>query len=252
MWQFWKRATGHSVDLKMAGGVRLRCYPDSTSASLMLYCAGMPDYDGMRFMRHYLRPGDGFIDVGANVGVYTLYAAALVGRAGAIDSFEPASKAAARLRENLRLNDLTTARVHEVAVGAVPSSVRFSVDRDTVNAIELEEPPSASGTIEVPCVRLDDALRSGRYAMGKMDIEGAEPLALFGARRLLEEANPPVWLLEMNGGLRRYGFTEKGLQDWLLERHYELTLYDADSRTFSFPARPWELRENVLAVAHRH
>jgi hypothetical protein len=43
------------------------------------------------------------------------------------------------------------------------------------------------------------------YAMGKMDIEGAEPLAPQGAEWMLKVANPPVWPLEMNGLLRDFG-----------------------------------------------
>ena len=88
--------------------------------------------------------------------------------------------------------------------------------------------------------------------MGKMDIEGAEPLALQGAERMLKEGNPPVWLLEMNRALRHYGYTEEGLQDWLGERGYDLALYDADKGVLEVPAKPWTVSANVLAVSRVH
>jgi len=230
--------------------MKLRCYPDSTSAALMLYCAGQPDYHEMRFMRHYLRPGDGFVDVGANVGVYTIYAASCVGRHGRIESLEPGPKALTRLYENVRLNGLTDVRIHPVAAGTEDGRAYFGIGYDTQNRLEVD--PSRELTlnkIEVPCARLDNLLAGERYAMGKMDIEGAEPLALEGAGKMLEARNPPVWLLEMNGSLHHYGFTEEGLRDWLAARGYDLALYDSDSRRLEFPTTPWLARPNVLAIA---
>jgi len=251
-WQLYKRATGRSVDLKIADSLRLRCYPDSTSASLVLYCAGRPDYHEMAFMSRYLRPGDGFIDVGANVGVYTLYAAAFVGRQAVIDSFEPAPNSAHRLRENLALNGLCNVTVHEMAVGSANDDVRLSVDKDdTCNQIRTDAVVASGRMVEVPCVRLDDWVQHRCYAMGKMDIEGAEPLALIGGELMLQRANPPVWLLEMNGRLHEYGFTEEWLKGWLSDRGYDVALYDADTETLSRPDRPWETGGNVLAIARR-
>ena len=247
-WQIYKRATGRARDLH-AWGLTLRCYPDSTSASLVLYCAGRPDWHEMGFMARYLRAGDGFVDVGANIGVYTLFARSLVGPTGRLEAFEPGEKALRRLRENLALNGLADqVRVHACALGAEAGTVRFSTRHDTTNAIVTEDAAGADEFTQVPCARLDDVL-AGRYAMGKMDIEGAEPLALQGAGRLLGDANPPVWLLEMNGACRRYGWSEDRLAAWLAQRGYDLALYDADVGTLDFGPRPWLRQPNVLAIA---
>jgi FkbM family methyltransferase len=248
-WQLLKRTTGTYVDLALPNDLKLRCYPDSTSAALMLYCAGQPDYHEMRFMRDYLRAGDGFVDVGANVGVYTIYAVSCVGRHGHIDSLEPGPQALARLKENVRLNRLTNVRIHPVAAGAEDGRACFGTGNDTLNRLETALNDVGVTRIEVQCVRLDSLLVGGRYAMGKMDIEGAEPLALGGATRMLEERNPPVWLLEMNGSLRHYSFTEEGLRDWLAARGYDLGVYDSDSRHLEFLETPWAKRVNVLAIA---
>jgi FkbM family methyltransferase len=227
--------------------MRLRVYPDSSSASLVLYCHGLPDYHEMRFMADYLRPGDGFIDVGANIGVYSLFAASLVGRGGRVVAFEPGPRAAARFRENVSVNGLGNIEVREEAVGRAAGSVAFMVDHDTMNRVAAMEGTSArshiaphrgahTGTVvEVPCVRLDEALAGRSFAMGKMDIGGTEPLALCGAERMLTEANPPVWLLEMNGLLRDFGWTEEGLAAWLAGTGFELAVYDADERRLRFP-----------------
>lgn len=229
--------------------MRLRCYPDSASATLAVYYRGLPDYHEMTFMRHYLRPGDGFIDVGANIGVYTLLAASLVGDGGVIECFDPDPLAVTRLRENLAVNNVATARVYAAAVGAAASaSVPFVTERDSTGRIRT---PFDDGepVLGVPCVQLDRMLAERRYAMGKLDIEGAEPLALMGGENGLARQNPPVWQLEINGLLHAYGFTEQGLAEWLAERGYACAVYDADRRELRFGERPWEERPNVLAVA---
>jgi FkbM family methyltransferase len=252
-WQLYKRLSGCAVTLLVPNGLKLRCYPDSTSAALMLYCGGLPDYHEMRFMRHYLRPGDGFVDVGANVGIYTIYAASCVGYHGRIDSIEPGPMALRRLNENVRLNKLPHVHVHPVAASAEEGHARYASGQDTVNRLDAGSGRGwIADEIEVRCVRLDNLLAGERYAMGKMDIEGAEPLALAGAEWMLEARNPPVWLLEMNGSLRHYGFTEEGLRNWLSARGYDLALYDSARRCLEFVPEPWTSRPNVLAVARAH
>jgi FkbM family methyltransferase len=236
--------------------MRLRCYPDSQAAVLALYTGGWADWHEMAFMRHYLRPGDAFLDVGANVGVYSLLAASLVGPEGRVDAFEPVPETLRRLRENLALSGARQVHIHEVAVGDAAGSVRFVVGRDAMNSLatdghSADDSPCEGQdcTIEVPCDLLDRQVSDRRFAMGKIDIEGAEPLALRGAANMLADANPPVWLLEINGRLRQFGCSETEFAAWLRERGYRLALYEADLRELQFVDRPWQQRENVLAIA---
>ena len=76
----------------------LRCYPDSPSASAMIYCHDSPDFHEMNFIRRYLRAGDTFLDIGANIGVYSLLAASRVGPSGRVVAFEPAKQASKKNR----------------------------------------------------------------------------------------------------------------------------------------------------------
>jgi FkbM family methyltransferase len=202
----------------------------------------------MGFMRRYLRQGDAFIDGGANIGVYALLAASLVTSHGRVDAFEPAPKALARLRENVAINALTQVFVHPVALGASAGLVSFLRDCDTTNRIRTDADVEAV-VVDVPCARLDEVVGGRRYAMGKLDLEGAELLALQGAERMLASANPPVWLLELNGSLHAYGLREAQFADWLRCRGYDLALYDADHGELRFEPEPWSEMANVLAVA---
>jgi FkbM family methyltransferase len=248
-WQLRKRATGRHLDLPVFGGLTLRCYPDSASASSVIYGGGLPDYNEMTFIKRYLRPGDSFIDVGANIGVYTLLAASVVGPNGSVEAFEPGSGALTRLRENVAINRLGHVRIHPVAASNRAGTIAFETARDTKNRMASGCDGVAGKTDEVQCVTLDSMLHGRRFAMGKIDIEGAEPLALEGASAMLGELNPPVWMLEINGLLEAYGYTEKRLAAWLEERGYRLALFDAGTMTLSPVHEPWKLSSNSIAVA---
>ena len=112
-----KRLTGRSRDIRVFGDLRLRCYPDSCGAGIMIYTNGWYDYDDMHFVHRYLRPGDAVIDVGANIGVYTLLAASVVGDQGKVVAFEPGRQSFARLQENVQLNGLHQVETRRAAVG---------------------------------------------------------------------------------------------------------------------------------------
>lgn len=250
-WQFKKRIFPRPHDINIFNGMIIRCYPDSPSASLLIYCNESPDYHEMNFMKRYLRPGDSFVDVGANIGVYSLLASSLIGSSGQIQAFEPGQKARSRLHENITLNELNNLQVHDYAIGESEGYVNFLTDMDTTNRMLTAIDDGKPSTL-VPLVRMDDVLIT-QFTLGKIDIEGAELLAFRGAKRLLAEANPPVWLIEINDSLRDFGFTEHEFKNWLLEHGYELALYDADLNelNFTYP-EPWLHSQNVFAIAKQH
>ena len=167
-----------------------------------------------------------------------------------VESFEPDPIAFDRLSENVTANNLSNVTVHNVCVGSKQSTIKFIQGYDTINRIQTSI-DSGIATVELPCVRLDQTLDKKKYAMMKMDIEGAEPLALEGARELLTTHYPSVIQLEMNGKLHAYGFTEEKLEHWLKCLGYVVCVYDADRCELEFLPRPWERRSNVLAISEQ-
>lgn len=114
-WQLAKRTNASHWDIGYHG-LKLRCHRDSHSASAAMNFSGMSDFRKMSFIKRYLRPGDTSRDVGANVGVYTLLAASLVGPTGTVHAFEPRPKALGYLYENISLNKLRNVQVYELAL----------------------------------------------------------------------------------------------------------------------------------------
>ena len=247
-WQIIKRLGCSFIDIKIFNGLQLRCYSDSKIASSVIYCNGYPDYHEMHFMRRYLRPSDVFLDVGANIGIYSLLAASFVGVNGRVISFEPGLKAHQRLVENITLNEFRNVTVYPSAVGNKSGYVDFLIDIDETNRIQTKADFDIS-TVKVPSVRLDDVIQC-ECALAKVDTEGAELLVLQGAEELLKNANPPVWLLELNGSLHDFNFSEREFVAWLASHRYSLCFFDADRLELNFAdPRPWLKSPNVLAVA---
>ncbi len=234
-WQVWQRTARRPVDVRLAADVRLRCHPHSTSASAVLYCR-FPDWSEMRFLLDELRPGDIFIDVGANVGVYTLLAASVPGVR--CISFEPSTESRGRLLDNVRRNNLNQVEVHPKAVGDHRGDVLFTVGRGTINKIA---DATTSGSVErVPVVTLDDHIpASGRVALVKIDVEGAEPAVLRGATRLLQ-THAPALLIERN---------DSQLLGRLLETAgYHTVRYIPETRALVPVDLTTEKSQNILAV----
>jgi FkbM family methyltransferase len=149
-----------------------------------------------------LRPGDRFLDVGANFGLYTLGAAAKVGGAGKVVAFEPTPASAELVRRNAALNGFSRrVEVHAVAVSDGDGTVEFSANGTSCqNAISAFKPFQGSNgrleTLVVPTVALDSHFDPAFRTVAKIDVEGAELLVLRGAPKLL--ASPARIFVELH------------------------------------------------------
>lgn len=183
------------------------------------YHLGLWEPDLSALLAAHLRPGDTYWDIGANAGYHTLYGSRLVGPTGRVLAVEPDPAVAAILREQLALNDITNVTVLEAAVGAERGDVRLALRANNLNnALASVEHAAgdATGTVTVAGTTLDDLLaQHGRPHVIKMDIEGAERLALPAGPKLLGQPPRPRLLLSTHGddvkafcldALRDYGY----------------------------------------------
>lgn len=154
--------------------------------------ANPPDWPEMMVWRQRLTPGDLFVDVGANAGVYALWA---VDCGAEVVAIEPSRAAAERLAANVALNAVDDqVEVRQVALAAASGTMTLSIGDDTTNRLLLDE----SAGEEVAVQTLDRVL-DGRTAAGvKVDVEGAERLVLEGAARSLAEHRIRLIQLEWN------------------------------------------------------
>jgi FkbM family methyltransferase len=149
--------------------------------------------DGERFVgerevvRDLLAPGMRVADVGANIGYYLLLIESVVGATGHVVCFEPEAANLCELRRNVRVNGFANVEVVAAAAGATNGIVAL---RTGINAAIVEP---GTGDCTVPLVSLDTALAEAVDLL-KIDVEGYEGQVLAGARRLLVERRPALWL----------------------------------------------------------
>jgi FkbM family methyltransferase len=180
-------------------------------------------------------PAGGVVyDLGANVGYYTLISSFAVGAAGRVFAFEPLPRNADFLRRHLKLNRIEKATVIEAAVAERSGTIRFEPDSSTSRGRI-----GGQGTLEVRAVAVDEWMEQEDAPapdLLKIDIEGAEALALRGAQRILTRRRPPIFLSTHSGNVHReclellasFGYRVRAIDGRPLERSRDL-LAEADS-----------------------
>lgn len=207
----------------------------------------------LRFTEAMLRPGDAFWDVGANFGLYSVIAAARVGRRGSVLAFEPEPGNYRRLWLNLLVNRITCARTHRVAVGAENlDAVEFqSCEQGAYSGLKVAKVPGAIRQIRVRQVTLDSFAAAAGWppvTLLKMDIEGAELLAFRGGSEFFSSRVRPVALCEFSD--RRtvaHGYAARELYAFLAERDYRWFAIDPAGRLVPSAAQDSYDYENLVA-----
>lgn len=144
----------------------------------------------------YLRPADTFVDVGANLGYYTVLGGDAVGSAGRVVAFEPSKRIRSRLERNVALNGLSQVQVRGEAVADRDGTAKLVESDDKNNdGLGYLDATSDTGTM-VPCVRLDDSFEDTPPALIKVDVEGGEAVVFAGAERLLAREDAPAIIFE--------------------------------------------------------
>ena len=181
---------------------------------------GAYDADLLRFVRAHVRPGDVCLDVGANLGQVTMHLGALAGPEGRVLAFEPLPHVRERLLAHVAANDLrSTVEVHPIALCDRTGTATFhfaeqAVDNQGMGSLVMDRHPSLALTCDVRTSRLDDFVAERgieRIDWIKIDIQGAEPLFLDGARDTLRRFELEL-LVEVDPvDLRAGGSTSRGL-----------------------------------------
>lgn len=178
------------------------------------------------WIRGLVRPGAAIVDVGANVGVYSVFFADLVGSTGKVFSFEPDPQNFIRLKRTTASRRPVAA--FESAVGSQTGSIRLYQSKGMNFDHRTYANPDDVQSVEVPITRLDDvdALRGVEITLIKIDVQGFEPAVLAGAQALLERNPEAKLLLEYYPwGLRSSGSGPAEFIDLLKAEDYIVTTF---------------------------
>ncbi len=228
-WRLWTAAGIPQTISLEPWDVRLWLPAQWRGVSKIVY-AFREDYEPeLHLLASLLRSGDTFVDAGASIGVYSLVASRIVGHEGKVFAFEPSASTRATLERNIASNGIRNVRVFREALSDTTGSDRLKHHPDSSRNALLSRDENDDGSEPIEKASLDEILPAddrSRVSLMKLDIEGAEELALRGATAVLDEAAPHV-IFEVNPeAAARLSLPPDGAWRLLAQRGY--SFYRAD------------------------
>lgn len=227
-WQLATRLWKDAIAVNFVNQTRLLVTRGMTGATGNVY-TGLHEFEDMAFLLHLLKKGDGFVDVGANVGSYTVLAGGAIGVR--CISVEPIPDTFSHLVDNINLNRMgATVSALNIGVGEKNGVMHFTSGFDTVNHVATDLELGAGKTIEVPVKMLDDVLEDFEVVLIKIDVEGFETNVIAGAQKVLSRKSLLGVIMELNGSGNRYGFDESRLHEVMLDYGFKAFTYEPFKR----------------------
>mgnify|MGYP001626460328 CR=1 FL=1 len=203
-WQINTKLNSYPIIYPFTDKAKLIVQKGMTGATGNLYC-GLHEFNEMSFLLHFLRNSDLFIDVGANIGSYTILASAHIGSKSL--SIEPAPSSFINLSNNIHINKIDDkVRAYNLALGAQNGYANFTSLHDTTNHIVTEEKElniNINDIIKVKITTLDEIINSNPdillpVILMKIDTEGFEKEVLRGSEKLLKKNELKAIIIELN------------------------------------------------------
>lgn len=215
------------VAAKMPFGGRIWIGADPERQTLLPYWIGQYESHILSsFSRQMktMRDGASIVDVGANLGFYTVVAAGFLrqrGR-GKVFAFEPNPRAYAEIVANVALNGFTNVEISPNAVASTIGPTEFFSNPEGITLGSLK--PAVNARVTHVARTTLDALRehSGHIGLIKIDVEGAELLVLQGARHLLELDRPAVIFEEFDNAYHGFGYSNQDVHQYFQDLEYSL------------------------------
>lgn len=174
-----------------------------------------------------LQPGMTFVDVGANIGIYTLLGASRVGPSGRVYAIEPGPENLEYLKHNIHLNNFRNITVLPIAAGSRSEQREFFLRSvRSHDSLYLSSRKESYQSIMVEVARLDDLI-DAPVDLIKMDIEGAELEALTGANPMVTRSSRLQMIVEWSIICQESaGYRAEELPLWFLKRGFSVNKID--------------------------
>jgi len=224
-WQINCRLNPYPILYPYTENSRFIMWKGLTGATGNLYC-GLMEYDDMAFLLHFLRPEDLFVDIGANVGAYTILASSEINAKTV--AVEPVPSTFKNLMQNVFVNKMQEkVTALNIGLGSKDGKLKFTRSLDTVNHVATE---NETDTIEVDINTLDSVLGDASPVLLKIDVEGFETEVLNGAAKTLANDTLKAIIIELNGSGERYGYDETIIHHKLVGLGFKPFKYDPKTR----------------------
>lgn len=196
---------GKPVVYKLKDGRSFVVHPED-ALSMQIFLEQSYEALETAFCSSYAEKGDYVMDLGANVGYFTALLSGLVGKDGAVFSFEPGVKTIAKLERTKELLGLANVDLNNLAAGERSGICRFAQSLTGMDQHQhVAKPDDDMGkfaTVEMPMASVDDFVKNKKIpntklSMIKCDVEANELQVLRGAATILGGESSPAWLLEV-------------------------------------------------------
>lgn len=218
-----------------------------------IYFLGYYDKAGIQFLKNHIRPGSVFVDIGANIGAYTLIASKIIGDKGTVFAFEPVNRINNCLLENINLNHFTNVQVEKKALFEKNTTLKLNVSSDiNLGMSSMYDHDEKSGVEELVTAIIGDEYFSDKklshIELIKIDIEGAELFALKGLKQTLLNFKP-LLMVELNElVLQSAKISKDQIIDFLKDCNYHMKGIDMAGKIVEANAPNLNDSENFVFV----
>lgn len=256
---FYSRFQPEGIEtVKIPFDLKLNVFKKDPGVGAFLRLKGEYEPKTTEIFLRWVRKGDVVVDVGANIGYFTLLAAKKVGKKGRIFAFEPEPQSYSLLKSNITLNSLQNVVAENFALGDRNTLVGFFAQKFDKGGSHLAF--SEGENLKVKMVRLSDYLHQKgvkKVNVIKIDVEGAEVLVLKGAEEIIKESPNLKAFVEYNPeNLEKFKTSGEKLLGQLKDLELRIDLIIDEARGTVYPFSYAKLRflmakrayVNLLAV----
>jgi FkbM family methyltransferase len=178
------------------------------------------------FIDKTLNKGDVFIDIGANIGLFTLVAARKVGVSGKVISFEPTKNIFEKLVENCEINNFNNVDLRNIGLSDKVDTLTFFASGNGLDAFNsfVENTERESNKVQIETSTLDielEGIDKANIKIVKMDVEGWEKFVLFGGQSFFKNFTPIVMMEFTEENTFQAGYSIHDLYDIMVGYGYK-------------------------------
>lgn len=244
-WQIVGRLVPGQVVYNWINGSRFIAGPGESGINANIYC-GLQEFSDMAYVLHTMSEEDLFVDIGANVGSYTILACVAKGARGIC--FEPVPTTYQRLLDNIRLNDVSShVKAFNIGLSDKEGELTFTASENSMNHVAADS-ERATDVVKVKVLSLDKILDGESPSMLKIDVEGFETPVIRGAHETLNNKSLHSVIMELNGSGSRYGFSENTILNTMKDYGFSTYTYEPFSRELKSLEGKNNLSENTLFI----
>lgn len=243
-WQIGARLLNKNVIIPWVDDSKLIASIGETGATGNLY-TGFMEYEDMLFLLHALQPTEIFVDIGANIGAYTILASKVV-NAQTI-AFEPIPTTFEKLKDQIQINQINhLVKLVNKGVGEKNQTLFFTNNKNTMNKVSAIG--EANHTSQVEVINLDGELDRNKNYFFKIDVEGFESNVIEGAHQILSSPNVVAIILELNGSGNQFGHSDESLHNRIISYNFVPVSYNPIDRSLSVLSNYNKNNKNTIYV----